>query len=471
MKSLVNFSLLVFILALPHCRDIAVTDEISVQLAQSPTTLGLTYPESVKRFYAKNGNRSAWIQASIKPSKAWQSMLVLDCVKQYGLIHGDYHPDELLYPRLREIMNDPSKATSKEKARLEIVLTDALITFINDLHYGKANPVFTRQKIDKGNLVNFNAEAVLAQAIGSKDFLSQILNVQPKSAAYIELQQYMVSIRGQALDDCYSVPEAEARKVAMNMERLKWTELNAKAYIHINIPSYTLSLHLPDTTVVFNVIVGKPNTPTPILNSTIGFFRTAPDWKVPYELFVTSILPKALIDIDFLAAHHYTVYDERGKLLPIDATLLQKMKKRSKDYQIRQSSGQELTLGRIVFHFPGNEVNYLFEAQQADLFNVSERAFTNGFVGVQHAEQLAALLLKYDGQQSRIAEMQWTASAYTSRNFVLQKSIPLAITYQTAGIRKGKLVLYPDIYGKDMELEKRLYPKELMLAKLNTLKK
>ncbi|MEJ5995273.1 hypothetical protein WG904_12675 [Pedobacter sp. Du54] len=466
MKSLVNFSLLVFILAIPNCRDSAVGIEIVAQLEQSNSTLGLTYPQSVKRFYAKNGNQSAWIQAPVKPTQTWEAMLVLDCVKQYGLVHADYHPDELLYERLREIMNDPKKATTREKAHLDVVFTDALITFINDLHFGKANPLFTRQKIDEGNVVDFNAETILAHAIGRKDFLAQILDVQPKSTAYIDLQKYMVAIRGQQLDACYSAPEAEARKVAMNIERLKWIGPEAKVYVEINIPSYSLTFHLPDTALNFKVLVGKPTLPTPTLNSAIGYFRTGPDWKVPHELFVTSVLPKALIDINFLADHHYTVYDEGGKFLRIDAKLLQQLKKKPQDYHLRQSSGRELTLGRIAFYFPGNEVNYLFEAQQADLFDFSERAFTNGFIGVQNAEKLAELILKNDGQTSRVAEMKWTANSYTARNFVLQKSIPLAITYQTAEVRQGKLILYPDIYGKDKELENKLYPKAEMLAEL-----
>jgi murein L,D-transpeptidase YcbB/YkuD len=465
MKSLVNLSLLFFILVIPHCQDSAIRDEIAIQLAQSPTTLGLTYANSVKRFYKENGFSAIWIQAASKPSQTWESMLVLDCVKQYGLSHADYHSDELLYPRLRVILNDPSKVTAKERARIEIVLTDALITLINDLHFGKANPVYTRQKIDEGNLGDFDAGQILTNAIGKKDFLSHLLAVQPKSSAYHQLQKYMVRIRGQELDGCYSTPEGEARKVAINMERLKWVDLSAPAYIQVNIPSYTLRLHLPDTVADFKVIVGKPSSPTPILTSTIGFIITGPDWKVPHELFVTEILPRALADIDFLVNNRYTIYDQKGKYLNVDAVLLEKIKNRPKAYMVRQSSRCEPSLGRVAFHFPNTNGNYLFEVQQNELFNFSERAFTNSFVGVQYAEKLASFLLQFDHQQSRIAEMKWNIDSYTQRNFVLQKSIPIVIGYQTCIVKDNKLMVFNDIYKKDAELEKKLYSSEVMLAK------
>lgn len=465
MKTLFNLSLLILILTIPRCQDSGVSQEIESQLKESPTKLGLTYPNSVKRFYAEKKFQSIWFQNHSKPTKTWESMLLLDCVLQYGLSKDDYHQGELLYPKLREMMNDPKKVIAKDKARFEIVLTDALLTFINDMHFGMANPIFSRAKIDNGNIDSFNAETVLANAFEAKDFMSALLKVQPKSSAYADLQKHMVLIRGQYLDGSYSVPEADVRKVAINMERLKWQDITAKTFIQINIPAYTLKLYLPDTSFEFRAIVGKPSHQTPLVASSMTYFRTAPDWKVPPEMFENTLIPKVMADIGFLEQNHYTIYDLKGNLIKIDLTTLAKIKKAPKEYTARQSSDCEPSLGRIAFHFSNSAGIYLYDGQQHGLFNFEQRAFTNGCVSVQAADKLAALLLKYDGQGRRTDEMIWAMKAYANRTFMLQKVLPISIVYQTCAIRDGKLVTYADIYNRDIELENNMYRNDVMLAK------
>jgi hypothetical protein len=149
MKTLINLSILLLVLTVPRCQDTAVSDEIAKQL-ENP--IELNFPLSVKRLYAANSSQSIWMQEESNTSKTWSSMLLLDCVLQFGLSHDDYHPDRLLYSKLREMLKGPKKATVKDKATFEIYLTDALITFINDLHFGKANPSLPRYQIDKGNI-------------------------------------------------------------------------------------------------------------------------------------------------------------------------------------------------------------------------------------------------------------------------------------------------------------------------------
>lgn len=465
MKTLISLFALLFILSVPRCQDRDIDSEIATQLAQSESQLGLTYPKSVKRFYKEREFRSAWIQSPLKPSQTWASMLLLDCVLQFGLSHADYHPDELLYPKLREVMADPKKVTAKEKARFEIVLTDALLTFINDLHYGKANPVYGRLRIDNGNLEGFSAETILANSIGKKDFMATLLNVQPKSKVYVELQKYMNLARGQYLDDCYEVPEAEVRKVAINMERLKWSNIEDKRCIQINIPSYTLVLNLPDTTCTFNIAVGKPIAPTPSLASTISYISTAPDWRVPQAMFVDEILPKAVKSASFLADNHYAIYDLKGNLVSIDAQSLKKIVQNPGQFLARQSSGCESSLGTVVFHFPNPNGIYLYDGEHLPFFKTEQRALTNGCVSVKEAKKLASVILAHDGQKDKVAEMLKASSAYQTKNFILKHPLALSIVYQTCAIKNDRLLVYPDIYHQDEALEQLLYGSSKVLAK------
>jgi murein L,D-transpeptidase YcbB/YkuD len=184
----------------------------------------LYYPISVERFYQQNGYQLAWIAPDTIKTHAWDAMLLLDCVKQYGLNHGDYHPKQLLYPELHKLIDH--KGIPEEAAAYDILLTDAIIRFINDLHFGKLNPVYTTEKIDNG--VQFKAESELLIALQGNDFLRTIDYTQPKLKLYVDLQDHMRLLVGQRSGDCYVIPPSLIRKMAINMERLRWISTTGK---------------------------------------------------------------------------------------------------------------------------------------------------------------------------------------------------------------------------------------------------
>jgi murein L,D-transpeptidase YcbB/YkuD len=191
----------------------------NITLAVKCQRANLYYPKSVERFYRQNGHKLAWIAPDTVKTHAWDAMLLLDCVKQYGLNHEDYHPKQLLYPVLHQLIEQ--KNNTKEAAIYDVLLTDAMIRFINDLHYGKLNPVFTFYKVDKG--VTFSADKALLSALQTDTFLTVINNTQPKNVLYSSLQDHMRLLVGQRSGDCYVIPPAIIRKMAINMERLRWT--------------------------------------------------------------------------------------------------------------------------------------------------------------------------------------------------------------------------------------------------------
>jgi murein L,D-transpeptidase YcbB/YkuD len=189
----------------------------------------LYYPNLVERFYQQNGNKLAWIAPDTVKTHAWDAMLLLDCIKQYGLNHDDYHPDLLLYPTLHRIIENGS---DREKATYDILLTDAMIRLINDLHYGKLNPVYTETKINEGT--RFKADAILILALQSNAFLTCIDQVQPNAKLYVDLQDHMRLLVGQRSGDCYVIPQGLIRKMAINMERLRWISTTGKQ-VHLTL--------------------------------------------------------------------------------------------------------------------------------------------------------------------------------------------------------------------------------------------
>jgi murein L,D-transpeptidase YcbB/YkuD len=402
----------------------------AIQLQLKKLKSGLHYPLSVERFYRHTDNQLVWIFPDTVKTHGWETMLMLDCVHQFGLNHDDYHPKRLLYPEMHRLISNYDKAPREQKAAFDILLTDALITFMNDLHYGKFNPSYAAAKIDARGFVGFHADTALLNAFQQKDFMTAVLNVQPQSAAYTLLQSHLRLITGQYVGDCYEVPEADVRKIALNMERLRWIDMDDKSYVQINIPSYTLHFLQPDTSYQFKVIVGDPSHPTPALQSAISYFTTAARAPVPSK----ALLKEKLVDA--ISSTSYPKNNEMGNLVTAH----------------RQSKGL------IIFRFPNAFDIYLGDAVDNGLFRKNKRVYSNGPILVERSEKLAELLLENDNSKAKVNDMLAAVRQHKTKNFNLKNALPVKITYLTCEVIDNMVVMYDDVYHQDKNLEDKLYP-------------
>lgn len=390
-------------------RDSSISDQIRLQLLSNRQGLPLYFPATVKRFYAGKNYQPAWLlKQNGADGYTWQAMLLLDCVLQYGLSHADYHPVELQYGLLHDIFDEPGKVGMDRQARFDIFLTDAMLTIISHLHYGKLNPELNNARIDAGK-GDLDLKSVLAKATTQPHLMDMILDVQPRSEAYMAMQQWMHKWKGQFLDDCYEVPEATVRKVAINMERLRWAAIGEGPYIQINIPSFTLSVFLKDSTYRFKVVTGAAKTPTPVFQSAIYSITEAPKLQMPDRSGANEVVAKV------------------------------RSKQRARE-------------GTLNFYFFPNRLGIaITELRAPAWFKTPQRAITNGNIGIEAAPRLAALLLKEQGTYDRSSLIRKT------RAFPLAKPIPLKVTYLTCLIKDGQVMNYGDVYQLDARLEKALY--------------
>lgn len=437
-------------------QDQALAAAIKQELA-NVDDMELHFPNSVKRYYKKNRFKTSWVNSAGVIGQTWDAMLLFDCVVQYGLLHSDYHPKQLVYERLDRFIEQSPPANIKEKARFDIVLTDALLTFMNHLHYGRLNPHYPEKTIDQGKAGTFDAVAALTLALGRDDFMATITGVQPTSAEYVALQENLKLVAGQYVGDCYEVPEGDVRKMAINMERLRWINSDDNLYIRINIPSYTLTFHRLQNDFLFRIVVGKPTTPTPVIKGNLRYFYTAPEWKVPDGLFIEQILPAALADSAFLQDNRFVIYGHEGNRLEPDRRLLKRISRNPDLYYARQSTGMDNSLGSMVFRFGNPAGLYLYDTPDQQSFQQTEKALTDGNIRVEWATKLAALLLEADGASSEIPSLQTSVALYERRTFILKSPVPVYVTYLTCEIKNGLLEIYEDPYGLDAALEAAFY--------------
>jgi murein L,D-transpeptidase YcbB/YkuD len=415
----------------------------------SDKTLVLNYPNTLKRFYEALNGEAAWTGTQKNCQLAQQAFLLLYYASEYGLSRDDFHPREIFYQSPGEALVSRN-ISNNQKAKFDILLSDAMVTFMNYLHYGKLNPEYYADKIDDGLELPFYTENTLLNARAQNNFRDAVLSVQPKSKQYEALQDRMCVLQGFKDRNAYT---SDVKGIAINMERLRWAEINEDSYIQVNIPSYNLKFIQPDSTYEFRAIVGKPSAPTPSLNSQISYFTTFPEWRIPQSIFTKELLPKALRDTLYLDYNHYTIYDNRGKYIRPTIVNLRKIKDNPELFYVRQSAGCDNALGNLVFRFKNNYDIYLHDTPEQQLFKKEARAFSHSCIRVENAGHLAELILKFSGDENKLNLLNRAYQLHLTKNISLKKPVPIKITYLTCEMKNGMLITYADVYNLDAPLE------------------
>ncbi|HVS94239.1 MAG TPA: L,D-transpeptidase family protein [Mucilaginibacter sp.] len=445
-------------------KDTSVSAYIQ-QYLDHKSALRLYFPASVGRIYTANNAQPVWITESGDHKQAWQAMMLLDCVLQYGLFRADYHPAELLYDPLHDMLDEPHKVPNIRKAKFDILLTDAMIALINNLHYGKLNPVYSSDRIDHGGKLPFKVDDALVDALHQNDFRLAVLRTQPNNTLYAAMQDRLRQLEGVYKGDCYAIPQEEVRKIAINLERLRWADIDGTPYLQINIPAFTLKFYLPDTIYTFKTVVGKVSAPTPSsLNSEITYLTTLPEWKIPHKIFVREILPKALKYPSYIEDSHFSIYDKNGNYISPSRKNLLQIRRNPDFYSAKQSNGCDNALGLIVFRFQNPYDIYLHDTPEQQLFKRDVRAFSHSCIRVENAQQLAELVLTASGSESQIPLLRKSVKYQLTRNISFKKPMPIRITYLTCEIIRGEMITYKDIYDLDKRLEMALYDTDEILT-------
>jgi murein L,D-transpeptidase YcbB/YkuD len=187
----------------------------------------LHYPLSVERFYKQEGYRLMWVLKDTLKTPVWDAMLLLDGVLQYGLNPVDYHPQGLTYELLHKVQ--AIKASSSDKVYFDVILTDAIITLINHLHYGKLNPDFPSNRVDADDITQFKGDKILVDALEINNLNGALLNSQPRSEAYINMRRHMLLLTTKYSGSNRVKPESDISNIAINMERLRWINTTGMA--------------------------------------------------------------------------------------------------------------------------------------------------------------------------------------------------------------------------------------------------
>lgn len=249
------------------------------------------------------------------------------------------------------------------------------------------------------------------------------------------------------------------KRIAITLDRYKQLpDSFPETYVWVNLPAYTLRLMDHDT-VVFSskVIVGGPQTRSPVLTSEISNFITMPQWTVPFSIIFKEMLPKIIKNVDFLEKENLMVVNDEDSVLDPHTINWKKLNRTHFPYQLKQRQGDDNSLGVIKFNFRNKYSVYMHDTNVRWMFSKSYRAISHGCVRVKEWDKLANFLVRNDS----LRYPPDTIKAYISRG---EKHIvsgfhklPLYIRYFTCEGKGGKIAFYEDIYDEDRNLIQKYF--------------
>ena len=233
-------------------------------------------------------------------------------------------------------------------------------------------------------------------------------------------------------------PERLEDEIIANMERWRWMPRDmGHERIEVNIPDYTVRVYRGETIIhQARVIVGKPQTPTPIFSNSMQFLIVNPYWNVPPSIIKKEMLPKLKEDPDYLKKLGYEVIPQKNG-----------------SFAVRQPPGERNALGWIKFMFPNEHSVYLHDTPTRNLFANGKRAFSHGCVRVDQPFALAEIVLGEGWTEERVKGLKGGGE----RMVKMPRPLPIHIGYFSAFVDEhGKLQLREDIYGYSQKVKTAL---------------
>ena len=274
--------------------------------------------------------------------------------------------------------------------------------------------------------------------------------------------------------------DQQRRRIVCNMERCRWRlhqpiKENEKRIV-VNVPAFQLYAFCPDSVMTMKVVCGAVATHTPLLSSYIEKMEVNPQWVIPMSIIRKDVAGRAG-DSSYFVRRRYQIYDaSTGKTVSPGSLSSQMLA--SGRYRVAQSGGAGNALGRIVFRFKNKFAVYLHDTSTPSAFQLTNRALSHGCVRLSRPFDLAKFVLNTSdewlldririamGKPAETEQGQQYVKSHSAEqvkrvisNVPLDTPVPLYIIYYTIWPdENGTLQTWPDIYGYDQTIWRKLQP-------------
>jgi murein L,D-transpeptidase YcbB/YkuD len=247
-----------------------------------------------------------------------------------------------------------------------------------------------------------------------------------------------------------NVPATTRRdQLKVNIERLKTLSTNlGPRYVVANIPAARVEAIQNDVVVSRHAAVaGKPDRPSPDINSKIIQINFNPFWTVPASIVRKDLIPKMQDQPDYLTDNHIRILDSKQhELQPSDINWYSED---ATHYSFKQDPGAKNSLGTIRINFPSAYGVYMHDTPLKNLFGDDFRFHSSGCMRVQNVRELVYWLLD-DTKGWSPGEIDHVIKSGERKDAQITKPVPLHWVYVTAWAASDGVVQFrEDIYGRD----------------------
>ena len=256
-------------------------------------------------------------------------------------------------------------------------------------------------------------------------------------------------VRDQTLKALNVPAQVRLSQLRTNLVRLRSMSGNlGQRFVVCNIPAARIEAIENGVAVSrHTAVVGKPDRPSPDINSRIVEINFNPYWTVPVSIVRRDLIPKMQAEPDYLTKNRIRILDQRGdELTPSQVNWYSE---EAVNYRFKQDPGDWNSLGSIRINFPSKDGVYMHDTPAKNLFGEDQRFHSSGCVRVQNVRELVNWLLIETPNWGR-ADIDSIIKSGDRKDARVAKPVPLYWVYVTAWATPDGVVQFrDDIYNRD----------------------
>jgi L,D-transpeptidase YcbB len=243
--------------------------------------------------------------------------------------------------------------------------------------------------------------------------------------------------------------QARLAQLRTNAVRLKSLTGNLGSRIVVaNIPAAQIEAIENGVAVTrHTAVAGKPDRPSPDIQSKIIQINFNPFWTVPASIIRKDLIPKMQAEPDYLTKNHIRIFDTKNNEQP--PSQIDWYSTEAVNYKFKQDAGNFNSLGSIRINFPSAFGVYMHDTPSKNLFGEDFRFASSGCMRVQNVRELVYWILAESPGWSK-AEIDDVIKSGERKDAKVAKALPLYWVYVTAWATPDGVVQFrDDIYNRD----------------------
>jgi murein L,D-transpeptidase YcbB/YkuD len=381
-------------------------------------------------FYAARGFWPLWAASGRIGPEANRLIADLETADLDGLDPSSYRVDEL-----RAVIAKARSTDPKAIAEAELALSTAFARYVADVR--KPRRVRIKYLDPELKPRPIAARTALRSAALQPSFGSYMTTMGWMSPHYVRLR----ALLAQATER--NSPRETVERLRLNLDRARLLPGPSTRHVVVDAASARLWYYEGGKQrAMMRVVVGAPETETPMLAGMVRYAILNPYWNVPDYLVQRRLAPKIIAGATPASLRMEVLSDWSASPRRLDPSDVDwpAVASGRKIVRLRQLPGAANAMGRVKFMFPNDLGIYLHDTPDRGLLSKPDRHLSNGCIRLQDAPGLFRLMF---GRPLPATSKQ------PERDMALTAPVPVYLTYITATPTERGIGFLKDVYGRD----------------------